>query len=184
MKKKSSYDHLKQELMAENSKRNMNRVAKMIGNDKVLFKDLLQIMTHDEDPYNRRAAWAITAVTDEYPELLKPHLKEIIPFLKQDLHEGIIRSLLRQLPLIEIPEKYQGVLFDICFNWAENPKYALAVRANALTVLYNISNLHKELKNELIILFEQISQEEAPAMKARGVLLLKKLKKETLFRSS
>ena len=69
-------------------------------------------------------------------------------------------------------------MFDLCFSWAENPKYALAIRANAMSVVYEISNTHKDLKPELIVLFEQIGEEEAPAMISRSRLLLKKLNKE------
>ena len=166
--------------MAENSRRNMNLTAHAIGDDKRMFDALMKIMFEEPDPYNRRAAWAITAVTDAHPHLLEPYIGTLISYLqKSELPEGIFRCLLRQLPLIKIPEEHMGVLFDLCMTWSENPKYALAIRANAMTVLYQISNSHPELKKELIVLFELIHEEESPAMISRSKLLLKKLKAET-----
>jgi len=176
----SLYENIKQQLLAENSRRNVNLTAHAIGENEAMFRQLVRIMIREKAPFNTRAAWVFTAVTDEQPWLIEQHLEDIIPLLDKNQPDGILRCLIRQLSRITIPEKHQGIIFDICFSFSENPKYALAIRANSMSVLYEISNLQPELKNELITFFEQLEQEEAPAMKSRSRLLLKKLYKEEI----
>jgi hypothetical protein len=174
----SHYNNIKKQLLAENSRRNVNLTAYAIGGDEEMFRQLVKIMIKEPAPYNFRATWVFTAITDEQPWLIEQYLEDIIPLLNAKQSDGILRCLLRQLSRITIPEEHQGILFDICFSFSENTKYALAIRANAMSVLYEISNQQPELKGELLPFFEQIGLEKAPAMIARSRLLLKKLYKE------
>ena len=69
-------------------------------------------------------------------------------------------------------------LFDLCYGLVESPGTAIAVRANAMTILYKISNIEPELKIELITLFESQGDTESVAIFARSKILLQKLYKE------
>lgn len=56
--------------------------------------------------------------------------------------------------MMELDEKYEGVLFDICMGIWEQINKAPSVRINALKLIIKIANKHPELKQEISLLVQ------------------------------
>ena len=169
--------NLYQQIANEHSKQNAVRVAAYIGGDREKFDELMQIFFSDEKKMVNRAAWVMSHAVDKYPHLIVPYIGEFIPMLKSHKLVAVRRNIARVLQYVNIPEEYQGELVNICFDILLNPKDALAVQAFSMTILYNITLEQPELKDELILVIEDMLPNGSPGIKSRGKKTIKALKK-------
>jgi len=160
------------------SRLNADILVDKIEEDPDVFEEVWEIMLEDTYPLSMRASWVICHFAKKHPYYLEPHLSEIIANLPAISTESVWRNMLNIISMLPIPEKHRGYLFDLCYGLVESPGTAIAVRAYAMTILYNISNKEPELKPELIILFESQMENESAGIYARSKILLKKLYKE------
>jgi len=56
---------------------------------------------------------------------------------------------------MELDEKYESVLFDICMGVWEQINKAPSVRVNALKMIIKIANKHPELRQEISFLTQE-----------------------------
>ena len=89
-------------------------------------------------------------------------------------HDAQIRNTVRIFEEIEIPEDLEGPLFEHCFGYLLDSKYATAIRAFSLTVLEKIANKHPDLKSEL--------RDEISVQLDTGTVGFKNRAKKTLLR--
>jgi hypothetical protein len=165
-------------ILAGNSRFNVDLVAAHIGSDELLFGELIELIHSGEPPIPQRAAWIMTAVTDNYPWLILPYLGHILKNINAYSHPGIIRCVLRQLSMIDFPEELSGKIFDLCYNFLNDQKQPVAIRVHAMQILYNISEKETDLKNELSLIFKDlIVAETSGGIKSRVGKLLRKLNK-------
>jgi hypothetical protein len=115
------------------------------------FEEAVELAVSDKQPYSWRAAWLLWSVIEENDKRIKKFIKRIVNAAKtkSDSHQ---RELLKILLMMELDEKYESVLFDLCMNiWVQISK-APAVRVNALKLIVKIANKHPELKKEISFL--------------------------------
>ena len=111
-----------------------------------------------------------------HPGLIKKHLKKILSFVKKPgLHDAVKRNTVRLLQVIDIPERFQGEVMNLCFNYISSPDEKPAVKASALTVLQNLSTQYPEIKQELKTIIEDRWEFESVAFKSRARKILKGL---------
>jgi hypothetical protein len=165
-------------ILAGNSRFNVDLVAAHIGSNEVLFGELMELMHNSEPPLPQRAAWIMTGVTDKYPWLIVPYFNQIMKNLSSYSHPGLTRSVLRQLSKIDFPDEINGELFNKCYNFLYDQKQPAAIRVFAMQILFNISEKEPDLKNELILTFEDLLVvENSMGVKSRARKLLNKLNK-------
>ncbi len=169
--------NLYQQIASEHSKQNAVRVAAYIGGDREKFDELMQIFFSDEKKMTKSAAWIMSHCADKYPYLIVPYIGKFIPLLKPEHPVWIRRNIARVLQLVNIPEEYQGEVVNTCFDILLNPKDALAVQAFSMTILYNITCEQPELKDELIMVIEDMLPHGSAGIKSRGKKTIKALKK-------
>jgi hypothetical protein len=169
-------------LLFEMSRRNTDLVAELILKKPALFEELFRIFMRNEEPVSRRAAWVVDTVTENQPDLLKPHLTRILEMLEVFSHDGLKRHSLRMLSRSPLPEEEEqiGKLMTLCFEWLLSPKEAVSVKVYCMELLYRISQVEPDLKKELAESIEWRLNEETPGFKNRGQKLLKKLYKEMM----
>ena len=170
---------LKGQILTENSKWNVDYITKEIGNDAETFRLLWSFLNTQAPPLSTRSAWVLESLSQKYPNLIEPYLKEIIERLPAVNNDTIKRHLVKILSFSILPEEYLGKLFDICLGFIESTKETVAVKVHSMQILYNISELEPELKPELIAIIENQSEKSSSGFKARGIMLLDKLIKET-----
>lgn len=168
---------LTEAIKAEHSKPQTLRIIKYIGDDKVKFKELVTIFLNSEYRVTQRSAWPLSEISILYPHLIIPYLNKLIKKLdSNDEHPAIPRNILRIFQEIKIPEKYHGRLVDQCFMFIADVKYPVAVRAFAITVASHICAQYPELKNELIMVLEELKKyPQQPAISVRIKSAFKKL---------
>jgi hypothetical protein len=115
------------------------------------FDEAIQLAITDNQPYSWRAAWLLWSCIEENDKRIQKHINKIVNAVKSksDSHQ---RELLKILLMMELNEKYEGVLFDLCMNIWEQISKAPAVRVNALKLIIKIANKHPELKKEISFL--------------------------------
>jgi len=141
------------------------------------FKQLVEVYTKGPYRITQRAAWPLSYCVNKWPYLVDPHLKMLINFLdKIDVHDAVKRNTMRLLQFVNVPKRLHGRLAEICFDYLQDRKAAVAIRVFAMTVLSNIVYDHPEMKNEMILILEDQLPYGSTAFKSRGMKVLKKLK--------
>lgn len=149
----------------------------LVKRDETLFAEIYQLIYSENPRIAWHAAWVIDHVSEEDPAKLKPYVPELIDRLPSLKSSSLRRHFTRMLLSQEIPEHLLGTLVDVLYNLL-SPEEAVAVRANSLQLLYNISMIEPDLKPELISVIEGILEEElTPGMKSKGRNLLKGLRR-------
>lgn len=170
--------NLKEALVEKYSKVGMKQISAFIGHDKKKFGELMKIALGSDLNLAAKASWAAIHTADKKQELLNPWIQKMILHLKTCPHHSVRRNFLRLFENITIPENYRSELLDICYQFLLSTKETIAVRVFSMTVIYNITRLHPDLKNELQLVIEQLLiHEKAPAMQSRGKRTLKLLSK-------
>lgn len=157
---------------------NLAYMIKEIGKYPEHFEMLMDIALSSTDKKSWRAVWLADRIHDHYPGLLLPYLEPMIIKLQtlEDLAKK--RHFLKLISAHEIPEQHLSFLFDFCLKTltSEEPP---AVRVHAMQVLFNISEIEKDLKPELILIIEQEMEFRSTAgIITRGSKLVKKLRKQ------
>lgn len=153
----------------ENRNFNVQELAKTILQQR-LEKELLVYALSDNQLISNRAIWVLTHCADMEPERIKPFHETLINHLKnKKLHSGVVRSILRIFQSQPVPKKLQSFVLDKCYDFIKNPSEAIAVRAFAMSVIFNISKPYPELLNELAIVLNHLNiSEESAGIKNRA----------------
>lgn len=169
--------NIRERLEAEHSKTVTLAVVSYIGRDKKRFRELMTILLDGEYRLTQRAAWPLSHVAIEHPELIAPYYAKLIQKLESpNEHPAIARNILRIFQECPVPEKHWGSLIDICFKFIMSETKPAAIRAFAITVASRICRHFPELRNELILMLRELSAiPQLPAVKQRTKLALKEL---------
>lgn len=142
-----------------------------------LIDDLMVCFFADEIQLCQRASWPLMFIGVAAPEIIRPYLSKMVDHLPRAKHDAQIRNTVRIFEEIDIPEDVEGPLFEHCFGYLLDSKYATAIRAFSLTVLEKIANKYPDLKVELKA--ELIVQQDTGTVgfKNRAKKTLKRLEK-------
>ena len=166
---------LRSEILKEHSKNQSDKIAEWIGSDKKRFSALLEILLHGEDLLVQRSSWIVSNVAERHPEIVAPHLKKLVARMKDNgVHDAVKRHITGILQSVDIPEALHGDVMNTCFNFLADPREAIAVRCNSITVLSNLSKTYPEIKGELRAIIEDILEHQSTAaFRARAKQVLK-----------
>ena len=162
----------------ENRNFNAQELAKTILENK-LENELLIYALNDNQLISNRAIWVLTHCADIEPERIRPFHEILINHLKKNkLHSGVVRSIVRIFQTQPVPKKLQSFMLDKCYDFIKNPSEAIAVRAFAMTVVFNISKPYPELLNELSLVLNHMSEtEDGPGIRSRVKNTIKAIRK-------
>jgi hypothetical protein len=175
--KQAHYQYIKELLEAEHSKVQTMRVVEYIGHDREKFEALMQLFFADDWCLNQRSSWPIPFIVERFPELIYPYLEQLINNLENPSHNAVVRNTVKLLQNIDIPDKLQGQVVNICMALLADPKEPVANRIFSMTVIYNLSKKWPDLQNELLILIESQMENESAGFKSRGRKVLKAIAK-------
>lgn len=118
------------------------------------FDETLQLAISDKQPYSWRAAFSLWGSIEENDLRIQKHIKSIVNCIpgKKDGHQ---RELLKILYKMEISEKYEGRIFDICMNLWEQINKNPSVRMTAFKFIWKISKKHPELSEEINLITQE-----------------------------
>jgi hypothetical protein len=161
-------------LKKEHSRSNTDAIARSIGNDPARFKKIIDIIYSAEAPLPQRASWLLAVISRKHPEVMTPYIKKFIDSLPYFGIDGIKRNMLSALCTQDIPQKLQGKIVEICFNFILSPTETVAVKVLSLDILSKLIKEHPDLKNEMKAAIEDQIPKTTIAFQAKGRKLLKK----------
>lgn len=130
-----------------------NEMISFMNDHPECFEEAVELALSDKQPYAWRAAFLLWSVIEINDKRIKKFIKRIVNAVKGK-SDGHQRELLKILLMMELEEKYEGVLFDICINIWEEISKAPSVRINALKMIIKIADKHPELKQEISFLLQ------------------------------
>ncbi|WP_120515939.1 hypothetical protein [Chitinophaga barathri] len=168
---------LRSEILREHSKENTAAIAAWVGNDPVRLARLADLFLYDEYRVVQRAAWILSQVAEKHPALIQPHLAAMVdrmghPGIPVAVKRNVVR-ILRDMP---VPEDLQGPVMNFCFQFLEDPKETIAVKAFSMKVLGDLAKIYPDIRGEIVMLIEDHLREGAtPGIRSRGMRTLKEL---------
>lgn len=115
------------------------------------FDEAIQLALSDNQPLAWRAAFLLWGCIDDNDKRIRKHIPAIVKCLK-DKDDGHQRELLKILSRMEIGEKYEGKIFDLCMNLWKQPDKVPSVRVTAFKFILKITEKYPELMNEISVL--------------------------------
>ncbi len=143
-----------------------------------IFMKLFEYSLSPDKNLAFRASWTLTKVCDRFPEIIYPYLEQIVKNLSKINNESTLRSFLRIISLSDLDKInsiQQGLLADFCFNILNSGFSAIAVKAYTMEILYKLSLIYPELKNELFTSITILMEDGSAGITARGRMILRKL---------
>jgi hypothetical protein len=118
------------------------------------FEEAVALAVTRKPPYSWRAAWLLWSCMEHDDARVRPHLMKLVRTLAvtTDNHQ---RELFKILQEMELDERHESALFDLCMNAWENPATQPSVRVNALKLLVRIARRYPDLFRELELLTRQ-----------------------------
>jgi hypothetical protein len=129
-----------------------------VCNDQELFNQLYHWIFSDNRRLAWRSCWIIDTASEKQPDLLIDKIPEIVSGLSSTRDSSLKRHFTRILCRYGIPEIYQVVVIDRCFELLV-PSEPAAVRVNAMQLLFNLSQDLPDLKGELRSVLEGLIDE-------------------------
>jgi hypothetical protein len=158
----------------------MDFTAAMIGDDKLLFREVLDLAYEQKPPLCMRAARVVDRACERNPDLIRPYLPGMVrnlPVLTDMAVKRVFMHILIRHSWVE-DEEAMGILVDTLFKWLTDDSQAVAVKAYAMVILENISRVLPDLKGELnLVLEESMPYWDSYALRSGGKRLVKRLRK-------
>lgn len=148
----------------------------MVVQDPSLFPEIYDLIFSDQPRVAWHAAWVIDHVSWDHPDLMASRVPDLIARLGEEKRSQLKRHLTRMLLKQQIPNDSAGRLIDILYSLL-SPSEDVAVRANAMQLLYQMSLVEPGLKQELILVLEDLSESGGSAgILAKSGKLLRSLR--------
>jgi hypothetical protein len=168
--------NLREEILKEHSKAQCRLIVAWIGGSQKRFDELFDLFLKDEYRVVQRAAWPVGYCVEAHPALIKKHFARLISnFHKPKLHDAVKRNSIRLLQFVVIPEKYQGEMMNLLFNYLASPTEAVAVKVYSMMVLVKLARVYPEIIPELNIVIEDQIEQQTAAFKSCAKKSLKEI---------
>jgi HEAT repeat protein len=164
------------EMLAGGDRRSIGRSEQVVSAvlaDETLFPDLFRGL-YSEDPVVRmRAADALEKITARRPELLQPYQAELIERARQADQQELRWHAAQMLPRLELGSYERRQVIEILMGYL-NDKSSI-VKTFTMQALADLAEQDAGLRDEVINILQDLTQNGTPAMQSRGRKLLANL---------
>lgn len=168
------------QLGLEHSKKNSLLILNYVGKDLERVEDLLNVFFESEYRISQRAAMVVGDLGTRFPNVLKPYeLKFIEKIKEKEIHDALIRNIVRIWQDFDLENDYLGEYYGICYDFLNDNSKAIAIKVFSMQVCYRVCLVYPELKEELIFIIEENLKKysnQSAGILSRGNKILKKLK--------
>ncbi len=171
--------NLKEEILKEHSKARTLYLSNQIGDNQALFDELFKLVFGDDLLVSQRGVWILRYCVESYPFLIDNYISALVRHLEKPVHDAIPRNLLLVLKGRKLNEEDKGILADICFRYLESPHVPVAIRSNAMSILYDICKDDPYLANDLKLTIETFMPHSSAGFKSRGRKVINALEKKS-----
>ena len=131
------------------------KIAKKATSSKEAFKNLLRGVGEKDPQMAGRAAWCFSLAAEIKRDWANEYQGEVVAMLTlKSPPDMILRNLLRVLRSCNIDPRHFDCLTFYCFEWLEDLRQSIAIRAFALHILGQICMGMPEIKPELKAIIE------------------------------
>jgi hypothetical protein len=169
--------NIEQALLKEHTKSQTLAIQDEILRNPALFDELWELIKSGTPPVPQRGAWVISHLGEVNPDLLKPYFADVLVLLRAPTHDAVHRALVRTLAHMDIPEEYEGELYDLAISWISSPVKPVAIRVHCMDIAARIARPYPELQDELRQVIEAQMSWGSAGYKSRGKRVIKSLKK-------
>ncbi|MEQ1604286.1 MAG: hypothetical protein ABL999_05400 [Pyrinomonadaceae bacterium] len=160
--------NIRDALLEVHSKAQAEKICGYVGDDPERFAELMKLMMGPIYRLSQRAAWPVSYCVERHPDLITPYWGKLAEQLeREDAHVAVRRNVARLLQFVEIPKRYQGRIFDACFELFADVTQSVAVRCFSLSVAANLAKDKPELIQELRLVAAQHPETATAGMRAR-----------------
>lgn len=161
--------NIRDALLEVHSKAQATKIADHVGDDPNRFAELMKQLLGPVYRLSQRAAWPVSYCIERHPELVKPYFNVLIKQLERDdAHVAVKRNVARLFQFVDIPKRYQGRVFDACYNLLADPAEPVAVRVFSMTVAANLAKNEPELLDELRLVATKYPQAATAGFRSRA----------------
>ena len=129
------------------------------------FEEAMELALADKQPYSWRAAWLLWSCMEENDQRIQKYIGKIIDAL-QTKKDGHQRELLKILLQMELKERHEVLVFNVCTGVWEKIQKDPSVRFTALKFMMKIAKKHPDLSREITFLTQDRYLESlSPAVK-------------------
>ncbi|MDF1756598.1 MAG: hypothetical protein P1U89_27685 [Verrucomicrobiales bacterium] len=159
----------------EHSKSRASLISVYIGESREHFSELMDLILGENLLLACRASWVMTHCEDA-PVLAAPYFEKLLARIsKDDAPPAVKRNTIKLFQEAEIPAALCGDIFNLCYEFLNNPDETAAVRIYSMTVLGRICQSEPELVDEIRLLIKQHLPYSSAGYKARARRVLKEL---------
>ena len=156
-------------LLEEHSSKQTAKIVEYIDGDPQKFAELMRLFLGPVYRISQRAAWAVSNSIELHPDLVKPYYGKLFEQLeREDSHIAVKRNVVRLLQFVKIPKRYEGRVFDVCYNLLDDPTEPVAVRCFSMTVAANMAKDSPELLDELRLVATKYPQAVTAGFRSRA----------------
>lgn len=149
-------------------------VATKIENNAKLLPEIYKRMLDEKLDKRWRYAYLLDNINDLNPKIVKPYLPRIIKQLPKLTNHSLRRHFVRIINKHPIPknEDLQNILLEQCFNFLQDAKIKVAVKAHCISICTKLCLIYPELKGEFCSILQEEMEKNtsAFAVRAREVL--------------
>ena len=161
--------NIRNALLEVHSKDQAAKIADYVGDDTSRFDELIKLMLGPVYRVSQRAAWPVSYCIERHPALVKPYFNVLIKQLERDdAHVAVRRNVARLLQFVDIPKRYQGRIFDACYNLLADPAETVAVRVFSMTVAAKLAENEPALLDELRLVATKYPQAATAGFRSRA----------------
>ncbi len=165
---------IREALLKEHSKAQTMKIVGYIGGDPARFRELMGHFLGPAYRLSQRAAGPVSYCAEHHPELVKPYFSKLVEQLERDhAHVAVRRNVARMLQFVDIPKRYEGRVFEACYNLFANPSETVAVRVFSMTVAAKIAKNDPELLEELRLVATQHPEAATASFRSRARRIFK-----------
>lgn len=169
-------EKIQAQLLAELSRRNIDLIVQWAEDNFKVTEALVEIVLEHKELLAQRAAWSLEKLSERHDNYLEKYIPSIIKELPKIPSSSTRRTIAKVLMLHNIPEVFESEILDFCLNMLESPKEPVAVKANCMTIVFNLLPKYPDLKNEIFTIIEDQIPYNSVGFKSRFNVLKRKLK--------
>jgi len=145
---------LKELILVEHSKRQALFILAFVNDKESRFDDLMELFFCNKTLLAQRAAFAVSHILEESPQLAGKYEYQLVNLLNKRVHDANKRCIVKFYMTHEVSEVNTSLMIDNCFKLLMDPKGAIAIKASAMSVLFNFSKIYPDLQIELKAVIE------------------------------
>lgn len=167
-------------VLKDSSRATIDKATEEVLQNKKLFSEIKHLALNENSKLSLRASRVLHFCAIHNPDLVNPHLNEILNGLKTVKNDSIRGNLLSVFYEIELPndEDFLGELTQVCFELLNGKSERESLAVYSIDVLYKICKFYPELKNELTQNLHSLIPNKKTAFQCRARECLKKFKKK------